>query len=162
MEETLKNVTDIDQIPAYKILKENFSDEILSVNYNLGELTITLRKNKILEICKFLHDNKELSYDFLTDLCGVDYFPHAPRFGVVYHLYSFKNNNRLRLKVYIDIEELTVNSVESVWKTANWFEREAFDMFGIKFIGHPFLRRILMPDDWEGHPLRKDYPLKGY
>ncbi|MBI5417396.1 NADH-quinone oxidoreductase subunit C [Candidatus Poribacteria bacterium] len=147
---------------TYKILKENFIDEILDVKLALGELTVTVKKDKISAICLFLRDNKELDFKFLKDLCGADSAPEKPRFKVVYHLYSITKNNSLRIRVPLDIDDLTIVSVENIWKTANWMEREAYDMFGIKFTDHPFMHRILMSDDWEGYPLRKDYPLKGY
>jgi NADH-quinone oxidoreductase subunit C len=96
----------------------------------------------------------------LADLCGVDYFPQAPRFEVVYLLYSFKNNHRLRVKIKVGEGE-SVLSVESIWKAADWLEREAYDLFGISFANHPDLRRILLWDGYEGHPLRKDFPVEG-
>ncbi|MBI5206924.1 MAG: NADH-quinone oxidoreductase subunit C [Candidatus Firestonebacteria bacterium] len=161
-EEIKDNIAEIEQIPAYKLLKENFPDEILNVFYALSELTIIVKKDKIFDICLFLKNKPELLFDYLADLCGVDYNQENPRFYVVYQLYSMKFNKYLRLKSPVDSKDMTIASVESIWKTANWHEREAYDMFGIKFSGHPFLRRILMDDDFEGYPLRKDFPLKGY
>jgi len=139
-------------------LKEKFTKSILEVAEFRGELAIVLRKEDIVPICQFLRDDPELSYNFLSDLCGVDWPEREPRFDVVYNLYSIEKNHRVRLKVQVDEGE-SVPSVTSVWSGANWFEREVFDMFGIRFDGHPDLRRILMPEDWEGHPLRKDFPL---
>jgi NADH-quinone oxidoreductase subunit C len=123
-------------------------------------MTITVSKKDLFEICKFLYSDPDLQYHFLTDLCGVDFFPEAPRFEVVYHLYSLKNNQRLRLKTKVGDAE-SVSSVESIWKAANWYEREAFDLFGIPFENHPDLRRIMMWDGYEGYPLRKDFPVEG-
>jgi NADH-quinone oxidoreductase subunit C len=143
---------------ALEKLKERFPESILEVGEFRDELTIIVKKEGIVPICQFLRDDPKLSYNFLSDLCGVDYLERKPRFDVVYNLYSIEKNHRVRLKVRVDEGEI-VPSVTSVWSGANWHEREVFDMFGIRFDGHPDLRRILMPDDWEGHPLRKDFPL---
>lgn len=139
-------------------LKEGFTKSILEVAEFRGELTIIVRKEDIVPICQFLRDDPELSFNFLSDLCAVDWLERKPRFDVVYNLYSIQKNHRVRLKVQVDDGE-AIPSVTSVWSTANWHEREVFDMFGIRFEGHPDLRRILMPEDWEGYPLRKDFPL---
>src|SRR5919197_592216 len=114
-----------------------------------------------IAVQKLRADTPELEFDFLTDLTAVDYPARPRRFDVVYHLYSMTRNHRLRLKATVGENE-TIPSVVAVWKAANWEERECFDMFGIVFSGHPDLRRILLPEDWEGFPLRKDYPLAGY
>ena len=142
-------------------VKKNFPDSILDASSFRGENTLHLRAEDILPICRFLHDDPELSFDYLTDLCGVDHYPHEPRFQVVYHLCAMKTRGRLRLKVSLPDVAPQVASVVSVWKAADWLEREAYDMFGIAFVEHPDLRRILLTPDWEGHPLRKDYPLRG-
>lgn len=139
-------------------IKESFPESILEVAEFRGELTIIVRKEDIVSIGQFLRDDPELCFNFLSDLCGADYPERKPRFDVVYNLYSIGKNHRVRLKIRVDDGE-NVPSVTSVWSTANWHEREVFDMFGIRFEGHPDLRRILMPEDWEGHPLRKDFPL---
>ena len=141
-------------------LKEKFPASILEVATFREEVTVTVTKEDILEICKFLYSDPDLRFEFLTDLCGVDFFPRTPRFEVVYLLYSMKNNRRLRLKTRVGENE-SVSSVESVWKAANWLEREAYDLFGISFANHPDLRRILLWDGYEGHPLRKDFPVEG-
>ena len=141
-------------------LKEKFSASILEVTTFREEVTVTVAKEGIFEVCKFLHSDPDLRFDFLTDLCGVDFFPRDPRFEVVYLLYSMKNNRRLRLKTSVGENE-SVPSVESIWKAADWLEREAYDLFGISFANHPDLRRILLWDGYEGHPLRKDFPLEG-
>jgi NADH-quinone oxidoreductase subunit C len=143
-----------------KKLKEKFPNFILRVTSFRGEDTITVPKGEIIQICKFLHSEPDLQYHLLTDLCGLDLFPQVPRFEVVYHLCSIKNNQRLRLRAKVGENE-SISSVESIWKVANWYEREAFDLFGIFFDNHPDLRRILLWDGFEGHPLRKDYPTKG-
>ena len=145
---------------AVKKLKEKFPNSILEVTTFRGEVTVTVSKGEIFEICKFLHSDPDLQYHLLTDLCGLDFFPQTPRFGVVYLLCSLKNNQRLRLKMRVGETE-SIPSVESIWKVANWYEREAYDLFGILFENHPDLRRILLWDGYEGHPLRKDYPAEG-
>lgn len=142
-------------------VKNKFPESILDASTFRGEITLHLRAEDILPICRFLHDDPELSFDYLTDLCGVDNYPHEPRFQVVYHLCAMKTRRRLRLKVFLPGAAPRISSVFSVWKAADWLEREAFDMFGITFLEHPDLRRILLTPDWEGYPLRKDYPLRG-
>jgi len=146
--------------PAVKKLQEKFSSSVLEVATFREEVNVTVEKRDIYEICKFLYSDPDLQYRMLTDLCGVDHFPQAPRFEVVYLLYSFKNNHRLRLKTKVGERELVL-SVESIWKAANWLEREAYDLFGISFANHPDLKRILLWDGYEGHPLRKDFPVEG-
>jgi NADH-quinone oxidoreductase subunit C len=141
-------------------LKEQFPNSSLGVATFRGESTVTVPKEEIWQICKFLHSDPDLQYHLLTDLCGLDLFPQVPRFEVVYHLCSIKNHERIRLKVKVGDHE-SISSVESIWKAANWYEREAYDLFGILFKNHPDLRRILLWDGFEGHPLRKDYPTKG-
>jgi NADH-quinone oxidoreductase subunit C len=126
-----------------------------------GQLSVFVRREALLEVARFLRDDQELSYNFLENLCGVDYLGRDPRFEVVYHLLSFKNRHRVCLKVGVPEQSPSLPSLTPVWSTANWQEREAFDMFGLDFDGHPSLDRILMPDDWEGYPQRKDVPL-GY
>lgn len=145
---------------AVRKLKEKFPASILDVKIFRDEVNITVQKKDIFEICKLLHSDPDLQYHMLTDLCGVDLFPEAPRFEVVYHLNSIKNNQRLRLKAKVGEKE-SISSVESIWKVANWYEREAYDLFGIPFENHPDLRRIMLWDGYEGHPLRKDFPVEG-
>lgn len=143
-------------------LREKFGEAIQEYSQFRDELTVRVDKDQIVEICMFLRDEPDLQFNLLTDLCGVDYPARSRRFDVVYHLYSMPYNRRLRLKAAVGENE-TIPSVVSVWKAANWLEREAYDMFGIHFSGHPDLRRILLPEDWQaGWPLRKDYPLEGY
>jgi len=124
-----------------------------------GETTVRLTRKKLLEACRYL--KTERGFDMLTDLSGVDNFGDDPRFEVVYHLYSLADRIHLRLKVGVPEDDLIVDSVVSVWKTADWHEREAFDMFGIRFRNHPNLKRILMWDGYPYFPLRKDFPLAG-
>ena len=115
-------------------------------------------KKDIYYICKFLRNKPELRYDLLVDLTGVDYIGREQRFEVVYHFFSMKKNHRLRLKVRLEAADPVAPSLTGLWPVADWFEREVWDMFGIRFKGHPDLRRILMYEEFEGHPLRKDYP----
>jgi len=141
-------------------LKEKFAASIIDVRRFRGEVTVTVSKKDIYPICQFLFSDPEVQFQFLTDLCGVDFFPLTPRFEVVYLLYSIKNNLRLRLKAKV-AEGESVPSVESIWKSANWLEREVYDLFGIPFANHPDLRRILLWDGYDGYPMRKDYPVEG-
>ncbi len=127
-----------------------------------GELTIEVRREHVRRAAELLHGDAELGFSYLCDVTGVDRFPIEPRFEVNYHLVSFTRRERLRVKVRVGSDHPEVASVTSVWSGANWHEREVYDLFGVRFDGHPDLRRILMPEDWEGHPLRKDYPVEGY
>lgn len=115
----------------------------------------------IVEFCQFLKDDPSLRFDYLCDVCGVDFFPDEPRFSVVYHLYSIPFKHRIRIKCSAG-DPPVIPTVTGVWSTANWHEREAFDMYGIQFEDHPDLRRIYMWDEFEGWPMRKDFPVKGY
>jgi NADH-quinone oxidoreductase subunit C len=126
-----------------------------------GETTLVVKPSAISDVCQFFRDTEGLEYNFLSDVSVVDYYPQNPRFAVCYHLYSMLYNRRIRLKVYLPGDAPRVASIISVFPAANFQEREGFDLMGIIFEGHPYLKRILMPEDWEGHPLRKDYPL-GY
>ncbi len=126
-----------------------------------GELTLYVHAGRLRRVAEFLRDDPDLSFKFLADLTAVDRYPNEPRFEVVYHLLSIEHGHRLRLKVRRLGNDPRVDSVEPIWPAAHAFEREVFDLFGIHFEGHPDLRRILMPEDWEGHPLRKDYPVQG-
>ena len=128
-----------------------------------GETTVVVPREHIGGACEFYKSTPGLEFTMLADLCGVDRGPEeAPRFEVNYHLFSTTKFHRLRLKVLLAEDDARVPTVTSVWRTANWHERETFDMFGVVFDGHPDLRRILLPDDWQGHALRKDFPLRGF
>lgn len=146
--------------PTADCLREQFPDAVIAVREMAGEQTIVAQRDRIVEILEFLRDDEGLRYNFLADLTAVDWLGRVPRFEVVYHLLSLSHRRRVRLKVLVDDGE-SVPTITGVYPTANFHEREVFDMFGIPFDGHPDLRRILMPEDWEGYPLRKDYPL-GY
>ena len=146
---------------ALEKLQSNCKDSIESVNEFRDELTVVVKKQDIVRICKFLRDDETLQFDSLRDVCGADYYRPDNRYEVVYNLFSLKNKYRLRLKVKVDENDLHVPSVVGVWSTANWHEREAYDMYGIIFDGHPDLRRMYMPEEFEHYPLRKDFPLMG-
>jgi len=129
----------------------------------LGETTIIVPREQIVAACEHLKASPDLAFNFLADLCGFDRGPEEePRFEVNYHLFSTTKHHRLRLKVVLNEDDVHVPTVTGVWRTANWHERETFDLFGVVFDGHPDLRRILLPDDWQGYALRKDFPLRGY
>lgn len=142
-------------------IKEKDLSWVAGVVTGHGEVTVIVPREAIVDACRFLkHDH---GFDMLADLCGSDRGPEEdPRFEVNYHLFSTTHHSRLRLKVLLREEEASVATVSGLWKTANWHERETYDLVGIKFDGHPDLRRILLPSDFDGHALRKDYPLRGY
>ncbi len=142
-------------------LKAKYAGTILEANEFRGELTIVIPKEQIVEVCKFLKEDTELCFNLLADLCGIDMNTPSERFGVIYNLYSFTYKHRIRLKTFTEEENPKVPTVTEVWGTANWHERETFDMFGIIFEGHPDMRRIYLPDEFEYYPLRKDFPLMG-
>jgi len=138
-----------------------FRDDVIETTVFRGEVTHLVKKRAIKGLCGYLKMAPGLKMNYLVDIAGVDYFEREPRFEVVYHLYSTLTNLRLRLKVRLDDGE-AIPSVTDIWRSANFPEREAYDMFGIIFTDHPDLRRIYLAEDWEGFPLRKDYPLRGY
>lgn len=140
----------------HEILKSRFGDAILEAKLEgVIDPYVKVAPDKIKDVALFARDDARLQFDLLMCLSGVDYT--GGKLGVVYHLNAMKLNQKIVLKVEVPVDHPHCQSVESVWKTANWHEREAFDLYGIIFDGHPDLRRILLPDDWEGHPMRKDY-----
>jgi NADH-quinone oxidoreductase subunit C len=142
-------------------IKSQFPESIVEFKPDaVTEPYIVVRADLIREISRFISEDSELKFDYLICLSGVDF--NDGNLGVVYHLSSMQKRHRIVLKVKVPKDKPEVPSVESVWKTANWHEREAFDLFGIVFLDHPDLRRILLPDDWEGFPLRKDYKVQEY
>ena len=150
--------------PTVAFLRARFADALVDVAERLGETTIVVRPDAIVEVCRALRDDPALQYNFLSTITAVDWMEREPRYDLVYHLMSLSSGAVLRLKIQVGDDEQAepaVPTVTSVWPAANWYEREVFDLFGIRFTGHPDLRRIEMPDDWVGHPLRKDYPLTG-
>lgn len=146
---------------AVETLQKALKAKVLSVDTFRDQITVNLDRAAIIDACKLLRDEETLRFNLLAALTAVDYWPKEPRFAVVYQLYSIPNQVFLGLRVPLKSDAAEVDSVESIYPNANWHEREVFDLFGIDFQGHSDLRRILMPKDWEGHPLRKDYPL-GY
>lgn len=147
---------------AVQKLREREPQTIAEVVESRGETTVVLARRDLARICEFLAGDASLGFTFLSDISAVDRFPIEPRFEVNYHLLSIQRRERVRIKVRVAGSDATLPSVTGIWPTANWHEREIFDLFGIRFEGHPDLTRILMPDDWEGHPMRKDYPVEGY
>ncbi len=146
-----------------EIIKEKFTDQVIDVTNFRDQVAVIIKKNQSFSILKYLHDEPTLSFDHLRDLTAVDWSNKKEvRFEVVYNLLSTKYRHIIRIKAQVPENDAKIASVVPIWAGANWHERECYDMFGIQFIGHPDLRRILMPEDWEGYPLRKDYPLKGY
>ncbi len=144
-------------------VEARFPDAVVSTHAWRGDETLVLRREHLVDVCRFLRDDPEMDFRLPVDVCGVDYLGwREPRFEVVYHLCSITKRHRVRLKVELDEADPVVPSVTCVWRGVDWFEREAWDMYGIRFDGHPNLRRILLYDEFEGHPLRKDYPQRGY
>ena len=158
-------ITDLEQLkshPAVARLLEWNAVAVQGGKFDRDELTVWINRDVIREACAILRDNPGCPFDYLCDVTAVDWFPSQPRFEVVYQLLSIPKKERVRLKARLDDESPVLESVTSVWPAANYFEREVFDLFGIRFTGHPRLERIMMPDNWEGYPLRKDYPVEGY
>jgi NADH-quinone oxidoreductase subunit C len=153
---------DQDANPVVRKLREWDGQAITEVLAFRGETTVVVPREHLRRVAEYFSGEPSLSFSFLSDISTVDRFPIEPRFEVNYHLLSIDRRDRIRLKVRISGSDPVVPSVTSIWPTANWHERENFDLFGVRFEGHPGLRRILMPDDWEGYPLRKDYPVEGY
>ena len=147
--------------PAVKKIQSVFPDALVNAERNFAELTLEVRSGAIHSVLELLRDADELRYSLLSDLTAVDRFPEEPRFEIVYQLLSIENRKQLRLKVRVTGDDPVIESVVSLWPGANMPEREVFDLFGVQFKGHPNLSRLMMPDDWEGHPLRKDYPVEG-
>lgn len=149
------NQTIVDKLNAFA------PGAVMEFNEFRGDLTVIVPAKEIVRICRFLRDEPDLQFTLLIDLFGVDRYKPDGRFEVVYNLYSMQNRNYVRLKVRLEKEDPKVETVTGVWSGANWHERETFDMYGITFEGHPDLRRLYMPEEYEHYPLRKDYPLMG-
>jgi NADH/F420H2 dehydrogenase subunit C len=147
--------------PLAQFVQERCPDAVTGVKDAFGELTISVRKERLVEVCRALKDDPQWAFNFLTDVCSVDYPDAEQRFEVVYHLYSIDNRRRVRLKARVSENECRIDSVTSLWAGANFMEREVYDLMGIEFTNHPDLRRILLTDDFDGFPLRKDYPTEG-
>lgn len=144
---------------AVELLAEQFPAVTFEIHRFRGEVSIFVPRENIVEVATFLRDNADLRYNYLSDLCGNDWPDREVRFEVIYHLYSMEHFTRLRLKVRVPADDCHCPTVTGVWGTANWHEREVFDLFGIVFDSHPDLRRILLPEEWDGHPLRQDYEI---
>jgi NADH-quinone oxidoreductase subunit C len=156
-------ITDLQQLksrPAIAVLES--VSLVQSAKFDRGELTIYVNRADIRQACEILRASAETKFNFLCDITCVDVFPSEPRFEVIYHLLSHSRKERVRLIAPVAGGDPSIESLMGVWPAANFFEREVFDLFGVRFVGHPNLRRIMMPEDWEGHPLRKDYPVEGY
>ena len=153
-------LAEMGQHPAVAALTADLAEAFLDARRDRDELTLTLDPQQIVAAGQSL---KRAGYNFLEDVTAVDWFPAtAPRFQVSYHLLSHRHKERIRLRVLLPGDHPSVPTITSVWPSANYYEREVFDLFGITFEAHPNMRRILMPDDWIGHPLRRDYPVEGY
>jgi len=148
----------IQSIPEAAELEAHDPAILAGGKQELGELTLEVHPARILDACRWF---RERGYDLLSSITATDWAPVEPRFRVTYHLYSVPQKKRLRLAARVSGDNAQIDSAIPVWPNADWYEREVWDMFGVHFNGHPNLRRILMPDDWEGHPLRKDYPIEG-
>ncbi|HXY11702.1 MAG TPA: NADH-quinone oxidoreductase subunit C [Terriglobales bacterium] len=158
-------ITDLEQLkehPAVACLERGLPGSIEAAKFEHDEMSLYIERSSIREACALLRDHPSCPFNFLSDVTCVDWYPAEPRFEVIYHLLSIRQKERVRLKVRLGEDAPSLDSVTPIWPAANYFEREVYDLFGIRFLGHPYLRRIQMPDDWEGHPLRKDYPVEGY
>lgn len=145
------------------LIRNQFANTVEEIIEAIGEVTLVAKREGLVELMTFLRDEPSLKFNYLSDIGGVDLGEFAsPRFAVAYQLYSLEHNHRLRVKVFLEEDDATLPTMWNLWKASNWLEREIFDMFGVNFDGHPDLRRILMPADYEGYPLRKDFPIKGY
>ena len=144
---------------AIKALLAWSPEALIDARFDFGELTLTVVSTEIRAACTTV---QAVGYNFFEDMTAVDWLPQTPRFQLSYHILSHAFRERIRLRVLLDEAEPSVDSITPIWPGANYYEREVFDLFGIHFADHPDLRRIMLPDDWEGHPLRKDYPVEGY
>jgi NADH-quinone oxidoreductase subunit C len=152
----------LEAMPDHAALKAILAwnpEVLLDARFDRGELTLTIPREQLPAAAAKV---KAAGYNFLEDLTAVDWFPASPRFQVSYQILSHPFKDYIRLKVLLDDADPAIESLVPIWPAANYYEREVFDLFGIRFEGHPNLRRIMMPDEWKGHPLRKDYPVEGY
>lgn len=158
----ITNLEELKDRPALNRLLSWKAEAVTGAKFDRDELTIWLRREFLCEACRLLRDDAATAFNFFSDVTCVDWYPEEPRFEVVYSLLSMSRKERIRLKVKLNSDDPSVESLTELWPGANPFEREVFDLFGIHFNGHPYLHRIMMPEDWQGHPLRKDYPVEGY
>lgn len=148
--------------PNAQKIQEKFPEAVVGFKEQFGELTVQIRRERVVDVCRFLHDDPTLAFDLIVDILSIDYPNEEPRFEVIYHLYSIENNHRIRIKARVPEEDCAIDTVTGIWQGANFLEREVYDMMGIVFNNHPDLRRILMTEDYdEGFPLRKDFPVEG-
>ncbi len=158
-------ITDLEQLMGHPAVARMLAWNRAAVEgakFDRDEMTIYVGRPFLREACVLLKEDPGCLFNYISDVTCVDWLPNEPRFEVIYHLLSTSKKERLRLKVRLSADSPVVDSVTSIWPGANYFEREVFDLFGVRFTGHPYMRRLLMPEDWEGHPLRKDYPVEGY
>jgi len=152
---------DLEQNPVIVKIR-NWRPEVVAGLLSFrGEVTVIVYREHIRPLAEFMKSDPDLAFTYLSDVTGVDRFPIEPRFELNYHLLSIPRRDRIRLRVRLSGEDAVIDSVVPVWPTANWHEREIFDLLGVRFEGHPNLKRMFMPEDWEGYPLRKDYPVEG-
>jgi NADH-quinone oxidoreductase subunit C len=144
-------------LPLRRLL-DRFGAAVVETHARLGDATALVRKEQLAELMRFLRDDPECAFDMLMDLTCVDYLGEEPRFEMVYHLYSLAKNQRLRVKARVAEDACEIDTLCPLWASANWMEREVWDLYGVRFVGHPDLRRILLYEEFQGHPLRKDYP----
>jgi NADH-quinone oxidoreductase subunit C len=145
--------------PAVSAIVAWNAEALTDARWDRNELTLTIAREEIVAAARTV---QQAGYNFLEDVTAVDWFPAIPRFQISYHIVSHSHKERIRLRVLIDDASPSLESITEVWPSANYYEREVFDLFGVRFDGHPNMRRIMMPEDWSGHPLRKDYPVEGY
>jgi len=145
--------------PAIAAMASLSQEAFTDARWDRDELTLTIAREHIVAAA---HAVQQAGYNFLEDVTAVDWFPASPRFQISYHIVSHTLKERIRLRVMVDEGSPSLDTITPVWPSANYYEREIFDLFGVRFDGHPNLRRIMMPEEWEGHPLRKDYPVEGY
>jgi NADH-quinone oxidoreductase subunit C len=153
--------SDLEQNPILAKIRNWRPAAVAGVDSFRGELTIGVYREHRRPLGEFMKSDPDLAFTYLSDVTGVDRFPIEPRFELNYHLLSISRRDRVRLRVRVSGQDPVIDSVVFVWPTANWHEREIFDLFGVRFDGHPNLKRLFLPEDWEGHPLRKDYPVEG-
>ena len=162
LEPAITNLEQLKDRPEVSCLLAWSASAVPGVKFDRNELTIWVDRTSLRGACHQLRDDPQLRYNMLSDITCVDWYPNEPRFEVVYQLFSIPNKKYLRLKVKLAGSDASLDSLTPIWPGANFFEREVYDLFGIRFDEHPNLTRIMMPENWEGHPMRKDYPVEGY
>jgi NADH-quinone oxidoreductase subunit C len=156
-------ITDLEQLKARPAVAALANASLIEgAKFDRDELTVYVNRADIKQVCQILRESPQTTFNFLADVTCVDLFPSEPRFEVIYNLLSHSRKERLRVIARVPGADPSIESLMGLWPASDFFEREVFDLFGVRFVGHPNLRRIMMPEDWEGHPLRKDYPVEGY